>query len=113
MTKIKNLPAYPIKENPDLQDFLVGTEKTTGDTRSFTIQGIANSVGGLIEEKNIVPIGKFLIIKASSNSNNNILEINDFVQGIVENSKIEAIYIGEDPTSLSSFNLITEFYLYS
>lgn len=46
MTKIKNLPAYPIKQIPDLSDFMVGTEKETGDTRSFDIQGIINAVNG-------------------------------------------------------------------
>lgn len=48
MTKIRKKSAYPVKENPEPTDFMVGTDNETGETISFEIQSIINAVNGSI-----------------------------------------------------------------
>jgi hypothetical protein len=52
--------------------------------------------------------GQLLIFKRETNANYAVLEINDFVIGIVSGIRIEAIYLGGDPTILTSFDIINQ-----
>lgn len=64
-----------------------------------------------ISNSNIVSIGSFLVFKVAPNIDNSQLETGDIVQGIVEDNKIEGIYLGADPTLLINFDLITSYTL--
>lgn len=86
----------------------VSLVKYNGDTISFT----GGSGSGSTSDNVIVPISKFLIFKIGTGTPDQ-LEVGDLVQGIVENKKIEAIYLGGDTTLLTSFNVINFIDLYT
>jgi predicted transcriptional regulator YdeE len=53
----------------------------------------------------IIPRGQFLVFKTKGNMNDYELERNDLVQGIVQDVKIEAPYLGGDTSQLENFDV--------
>lgn len=62
----------------------------------------------LLVELKVIRSGKFVIFKRNSNGNDSIPEYGDFVMGIVQETFINAVYLGGDMTSLENFDVITQ-----
>ena len=56
----------------------------------------------------IIANDKLFIVKKTG-GNADILEVGDFVKGLVEGTYIEAIYVGPDSSLLSSFSVVQEY----
>ncbi|MFK7030986.1 hypothetical protein [Flavobacterium oreochromis] len=70
------------------------------------IDPILQTINTLNERNHlIIKTRELQIFKVAPNSNNNILEIGDFVQGIVEGQFINATYNGGDSTKLTSYGI--------
>jgi hypothetical protein len=59
----------------------------------------------LLIKARIIPFGQMLVFKIQPNENNNAKEPGDFCIGIVENQKIEGIYLGGDGASLAHYEI--------
>jgi hypothetical protein len=59
----------------------------------------------LLLKARIIPIGKMLVFKVAPNENEAEKEPGDFCIGIVENQKIEGIYLEGDGTSLAHYEI--------
>jgi hypothetical protein len=46
MAKISNTTTYPTKANPVSTDYVIGTDASSKETKTFTLQSIANLYGG-------------------------------------------------------------------
>lgn len=71
-----------------------------------TAQGLKELIDN-IPVSNIIPVGQLLIFKTGENEENTV-QMGDFVMGIVEGVFIQAVYVGDDPTLLESYSLISE-----
>jgi exosome complex RNA-binding protein Rrp4 len=63
----------------------------------------------------IIPIGKikannenYDFFKISPNKKRHVLEIGDFVIGVIENIPIEGFYIGGSDKEITSFNIVSQ-----
>lgn len=66
----------------------------------------ANAHSALFVKAKIYPIGQLQIFKTNTEGNPAILEVGDFVIGIVSGQFIRGIYLGGDITNIESFNVI-------
>ena len=71
------------------------------------IENIYTSINGLISRNPlIIPNGQVQIYKAFTNENNAVLEVGDFVVGLIENQFVQADYLGGDPMLLTSYSTV-------
>lgn len=62
----------------------------------------------LLVELKIIKSGKFVIFKRYFNGDSSIPEYGDVVMGIVEETFINAVYLGGDMNLLKNFDVITQ-----
>lgn len=65
----------------------------------------ANAHPQLLVKARIIPVGEMLVFKIEPNENEAEKEPGDFCIGIVENQKIEGIYLGGDGASLAHYEI--------
>ncbi|OOV19126.1 hypothetical protein [Flavobacterium sp. LM4] len=61
-----------------------------------------------IKKARIIPSDEMVVFKAPGNENNEIKEVGDYCIGIVENTKIEGIYVGGDDNLLDGYEIYSQ-----
>lgn len=81
--------------------------KTDKGGSDMTTQEVIEFIQGLPKPK-ITHLGEFQIFKRNGNQED-YLEPNDYVIGIVEGIKIEGVYLNGDPTVKANFDIVEEY----
>jgi hypothetical protein len=92
----------PITAIDDIENILNAKAEAEVLTNHLTNE---NAHPQLLVKARIIPVGEMLVLKVAPNENEDEKEFGDFCIGIVENKKIEGIYVSGDGSALTHYEI--------